>query len=108
MKLRIIASALLIMLLTVGISNQVSARPGYWRGGFYGPRTGLRVVAPIPAPVVVGGYYGGGYAPAYGPSVVVGGGYYGGGYYNRGYYNHGYYRGGGYRGSYGPRGGYRR
>jgi hypothetical protein len=103
MKLRIIASALLIMLLTVSISNQASARPGYWRGGFFAPRIGVRVGIPVP-PVVVGGYYGNGYgyAPAYGPAVVVGGGYYG-----RGYYNHGYYRGGGYRGGYGPRG-YRR
>lgn len=105
MKTKIVFSALLIMLLSIGITEQAGARP-YFRGGFYGPRIGVRIVAPIPAPVVVNnGYYGGGYACA--PAPVVSG-YYGGSYYGRGYYNHSYYnhgyRGGYYRGSYGPRG----
>lgn len=110
MKTRIVFSALLIMLLSIGITGQASARP-YFRGGFYAPRIGVRIVAPIPAPVVVNSGYYGGYANGYcapAPAPVVVGSYYGGGYYGRGYYNHAYYdhgyRGGYYRGSYGPRG----
>src|ERR1700761_9475684 len=103
MKLRIVASVLLIMLLSVGVSSELSAAP--WRGGYChhgwcGPA--VRVVVP---PVVVGGYYGP--RPYYGPAYY--GGYYGhphyGGYYGgRGYYGHGYYGHGGYgHGGYGHR-----
>lgn len=79
-----IASALLIMLLSIGISSNADAA---WRG-CYGRGWGhpvVRVCAPVPAvriatPVVaVGGYYGGYYARPCAPR----------------YYAHGYY--GGYR-----------
>ncbi len=84
MKLRIVASALLILALSTVISTNADAQRwrGY-RGGYYRPHYGVRVWAPAPVivpPVVVGGYYG----PRYGP------GYYGPRYYHRPYY-------GGYR-----------
>ena len=90
MKLRIIASALLIVVLA-GISNYANANPwrGCYRGGWY-PHARVFVpvprvfIPPVPVPVVVGGGY---YGAAYGP------GYYGGGY-RHGYYGHEHYRGG--------------
>ncbi len=102
MKLRTIASALLIVLLSAGTSSIAGAAPwrGHYRGGYW-PHPIVRVVAPrvfippVPVPVVVGGgYYGGGY---YGGHPYYGHGYYGHGY--GGHYAHGYY---------GHRGGYRR
>lgn len=123
MKLKIVAAALLVMLLSVGVTQKASAQRWGYRGGWGRPHVGVRVVVPpIPVPAVtigggyygdgycapapvVGGYYDGGYcAPA---PVVVGGGYYGG--YYRGYrggYGRPYAYGGGYRGGYRD-GGYR-
>jgi hypothetical protein len=113
MKGRIVAAALLMMVLFAGVSNSASAR-GWGRGGFYGPRVGVRIFAPVPpmvfpAPVVVGGYYGGGYGYGGGGYPYYGGGYYGhGGYYGRGggYYDRGGYRGGQGRGGYARGGGH--
>ncbi len=100
MKLRIIASALLIVVLA-GISNYANANP--WRGGYRGgwfPHARVFVpvprvfIPPVPVPVVVGGGY---YGAAYGPGYYggYGRGYYGGGHYGHGYhgghYGHGYY-----------------
>jgi len=92
MKLRIIASALLIVLLA-SAANYTDAAP--WRGGYRGgwfphPRVFVPRVYLPPVPV---------------PPVVIGGGYYGPAY-GRGYYGHGYYGGGHYRHGYG--GGHRR
>jgi len=93
MKLRIIASALLIIVLSAGISTNAGAHP--WRGGGWCmPHPVVRVWAPpipiIAPPVVVGGYYGGGYYrhPYYGHRYAYG---YGHGY--RGGYGRGCYRG---------------
>jgi hypothetical protein len=115
MKLRIVATALLIMLFSLSAVSEASARPWGYRGGWGGPRIGVRVG--IPAPVIVadgygGGYYGdhgyngGGYA--YGEPRYYGHPYYGGGYYRGGYaHGGGCYRGGGYgRGGYEHGGGY--
>jgi len=111
MKLRIIASALLVLVLSAGISTKASAAP--WRGGYRHGWVRPHVFIPVP-PVVVappivyggGGYYGGGY---------YGGGYYGRGYYCRPHYREAYgprygcgYRGGHYGGGHGYHGGYRR
>ena len=79
MKLRIIASALLIVLVA-GISTQAGAAPwrGHYRGGWCAPHPYVRIAAPrlfVP-PVQV---------------VVGGGGYYGRPYYAHPYYGHAYY-----------------
>ncbi len=81
MKLRIIASAL-FMIILAGIASQVNANPwrGCYRGGWYAPHPIVRICAPrivVQAPIVVGGYYG---RP-----------YYGLGYYAHGYYGHPHY-----------------
>ena len=63
MKTRMIASALLIMLLSIGISSEANANP--WRRGYgYGycrPHPVVRVYGPRVAvcapPIVYGGYY---------------------------------------------------
>ena len=85
MKIRIILSALLVIILSAGISSSASAHGwrGYHRGGWYAPRPVVRVYAPRvfvpPVPVVVaGGYYG---RPAYGH-----------GCYRHAYYGHHCYR----------------
>ena len=87
MKIRIIASALLIIVLA-GITVNADANPwrGCYRGGWY-PHPVVRICAPHvfipPVPVVVGGYYG---RPYYGPR------YYAHGYYGHPHYGHRYYR----------------
>gem|GEM_PF-7051713 len=58
MKHKFVASALLVLLVTVGTVSQASARPWGNRGGWGGPHIGVRVE--VPAPIIVGGY-GGGY-----------------------------------------------
>ena len=92
MKLRIIASALLVIILSVGMSATADANPWrHCRGGWYAPHPVVRVGIPVP-PI---------------PPIVFGGGYYGG-YYGHPYYGgHRYYAHGGY-GHYGHgyRGGY--
>jgi len=57
MKLKIAAVVLLIMVLSIGISNSASAHPWGYRYGWCRPHIGVRVVV---SPVVVGAY-----APAY-------------------------------------------
>jgi hypothetical protein len=77
MKIRMIASALLIAILSLGATAKSEAAP--WRGCY---RPVVRVCAPAvricAPPIVVGGYYGGYYA---GPR-----------YYARGCYGHRYCR----------------
>jgi hypothetical protein len=83
MKMRVIATALLIMVLSAGISADVNAAP--WRHherGWSAPHVGISVYTP---PVAIGGYYGGGnyerrncrphnyYAPRYGYERHYGG-----------------------------------
>jgi len=82
MKLRMIVSALMIILLSAAVSTNVNAAP--WRGYCY-PRPVVRICAPV---------------PVIAPPVVIGGGYYG--CYARPCYGHGYAYGyhGGYRGYY--------
>ena len=95
MKTKFVVSAVLIMVMSIGVSNTVNARP--WchphHHGWYSP---VRVSVGIPIPPVAvvrvgGGYYDGGYR----------GGYYRKPYYERrgGYCGPHYRRGGGY----GPR-----
>jgi len=109
MKNRMIASALLIMVLSVGISATANANPwrGGYRGGWFVPHPVVRVGVPLPviAPSVVigGGYYGPAYGGYYGGGYYRGG--YGGGYYGRPGYGGRYYAHGGYGGHYGH-GGY--
>ena len=63
MKLRMIVSALMIILLSAVVSTNVNAAP--WRGYCF-PHPVVRICAPVPViappvvapPVVVGGYYG--------------------------------------------------
>ncbi len=59
MKNRIIASAGLIFILSVGMSYASDAAPrrGCHRHGWYGPEVRVCVPAPVVVPVVVGGYY---------------------------------------------------
>ena len=78
MKIRIIASALLIAILSLWVTAKSEAAP--WRGCY---RPGVRVCAPavrvyVP-PVAIGGYWGGYARPRYfGPRYCDRGGY--GGY----------------------------
>lgn len=138
MKTRMLAVALLVTVLTVGLSTRASAHPWGWgRGHWCGPRVGVSIGVPVPPVVVGGGYYGGcAPAPYYGdaycapaPAPYYGGGYYAypryGGYYGhrayaygggwghreggyRGGYEHGYGHGGYGRGGYGGGYGHRR
>ncbi len=54
MKHKFVASALLVLLVTVGTVGQASARPWGCREGWNGPRFGYRAEVPV----VVGGYGG--------------------------------------------------
>ena len=82
MKLRIIASALLLVVLSAGISSTAGANPWrHCRGGWYPPHPVVRLGIPVP-PI---------------PQIVIGGGGYGG-YYGRPYSGgHRYYAHEGYR-----------
>ena len=85
MKNRIILSALLVLMLSVGFNSKTEAAP--WRGRYGYCRPAVRFCPPVRAfipPVVVGGYYG----PRYCPPVYVAPHY---GYGYRGY-GHRYYR----------------
>jgi hypothetical protein len=86
MKLRMIATALFVIILSAGINSTASAQHwrGYYRHGWFMPHPVVRVCAPrvfVP--------------PVYVPPVpvVVGGGYYGRPYYGHGYCGHGYRHG---------------
>ncbi len=67
MKLRIIASSLLILLLSIAVNTNADAQR--WRGcrrDYCRPHYGARIWAPVPViapPVYVGGYYGPRYCP---------------------------------------------
>ncbi|MBS1688105.1 MAG: hypothetical protein JSS96_05235 [Bacteroidetes bacterium] len=103
MKTRLMAVALLVTVLTFGLSNQASAHP--WGGGHWcGPHVRVRVAVPMPGVVVGGGYYGG-YAPApyYGDCAPAPAPYCGDAYYGGGYYAYPRYRAYGYRGGWGHR-----
>ena len=99
MKFKVIAIALLVTVLSAGISSTASAQHwrGYHRGGWYAPHPVVRAYIPAPrvyvppvyvppVPVVVdGGYYG---RPYYGHRYYGRG--YDHGYYGHGHYDHGY------------------